>query len=244
MPDGPLLALDPRHDTGALAQAYATFQRLQIRDLLTPPSAEAIHGVLARETPWGLAWHGKDAPPEFVRNETLQRLTPADQDRMGRALRDALSGREYGFVYTAYPMLKAYLERWNPGSVHERLLEEINSPPMLDFIRAVTGIPEIVKADAQATLYAPTQFLALHDDAEAERGRRVAYVLNFCAEDWRPDWGGYLNFYDDDGDVIAGYRPRFNALNLFTVPQRHNVTYVPPFAPVGRFAITGWFRDQ
>ena len=68
--------------------------------------------------------------------------------------------------------------------------------------------------------------------------------MNFCAEEWRPDWGGYLNFYDDEGDVVAGYKPRFNALNLFAVPKKHNVTYVPPFAPVGRFAITGWFRDR
>jgi Rps23 Pro-64 3,4-dihydroxylase Tpa1-like proline 4-hydroxylase len=51
-------------------------------------------------------------------------------------------------------------------------------------------------------------------------------------------------FYDEDGDCIAGFKPRFNALNLFAVPQRHSVSYVPPFAPAGRFAITGWFRDQ
>jgi Rps23 Pro-64 3,4-dihydroxylase Tpa1-like proline 4-hydroxylase len=66
--------------------------------------------------------------------------------------------------------------------------------------------------------------------------------MNFCAEPWRPDWGGYLQFLDEDGDIVAGYKPRFNALNLFRVPARHNVSYVPPFAPAGRFAITGWFR--
>ena len=47
-----------------------------------------------------------------------------------------------------------------------------------------------------------------------------------------------------DADVIAGYRPRFNALHLFAVPQRHNVSFVPPFAAVARYAITGWFRDR
>jgi hypothetical protein len=29
-----------------------------------------------------------------------------------------------------------------------------------------------------------------------------------------------------------------------TVPQRHNVSFVPPFAPAARYAITGWFRDR
>jgi Rps23 Pro-64 3,4-dihydroxylase Tpa1-like proline 4-hydroxylase len=114
----------------------------------------------------------------------------------------------------------------------------------MDLVRAISGMSDLVKADAQATLYGPNHFLAVHNDEDTSAGRRVAYVLTLCAEDWRPDWGGYLNFYDADGDVVAGYRPRFNALNLFAVPQKHNVSFVPPFAPVARYAITGWFRDR
>jgi Rps23 Pro-64 3,4-dihydroxylase Tpa1-like proline 4-hydroxylase len=113
----------------------------------------------------------------------------------------------------------------------------------MDLVRAITGTPELIKADAQATLYAPQQFLSVHNDEHASAGRRIAYVLNLCAEEWRPEWGGYLLFHDDDGDVIAGFRPRFNALNLFAVPQRHSVSFVAPFAAMARYAITGWFRD-
>ena len=116
-------------------------------------------------------------------------------------------------------------------------------PNFLSFIREVTGISTIAKGDAQATLYAPGHFLGQHIDSHVADGWVVAYVMNFT-KDWRPDWGGYLNFFDDDGDIIAGYRPRFNALNMFKVPRAHAVSYVPPFAPVGRFAITGWFRDR
>jgi Rps23 Pro-64 3,4-dihydroxylase Tpa1-like proline 4-hydroxylase len=140
-------------------------------------------------------------------------------------------------------MVDAY-RKWDPDGPHDMLLEYLNDAPVLDFVRAVTGVAEIVKADAQATLYAPTQFLAVHNDQHSGAGRRVAYVLNLCAVPWRPDWGGYLMFYDDDLDVVAGYRPRFNALNLFAVPQVHAVTFVPPFAPIARYAITGWFLDR
>jgi SM-20-related protein len=59
---------------------------------------------------------------------------------------------------------------------------------------------------------------------------------------WRADWGGILNFLDADGHVAEGYVPAFNALNLFRVPQRHNVSYVAPFAMNGRYSITGWLR--
>jgi Rps23 Pro-64 3,4-dihydroxylase Tpa1-like proline 4-hydroxylase len=75
-------------------------------------------------------------------------------------------------------------------------------------------------------------------------GWEVAYVLNLAREDWHPDWGGYLLFLDEEGDVIEGFRPRFNALNLFRVPQSHSVSYVPPFAPIGRMAVTGWLRSR
>jgi hypothetical protein len=40
------------------------------------------------------------------------------------------------------------------------------------------------------------------------------------SRDGKPDWGGYFNIPGDRGDVRAG------------------------FAPVGRYAITGWVRDR
>ncbi|HEX5536856.1 MAG TPA: 2OG-Fe(II) oxygenase family protein [Sphingobium sp.] len=38
--------------------------------------------------------------------------------------------------------------------------------------------------------------------------------------------------------------PRFNALSLFRVPQRHHVGCVAPFAPKPRISITGWLRTE
>lgn len=245
MPDAaPLLALNPALDRAALAAEFRATRRLQIRDILTPVSAQALYEVLAGRTPWGLAWQAAANGPHVIRGEALPRTTQAERAAVTDAIDAAMRGPDYAFSYMLYPLVKAALEGWAPGGVHEQLLQELNTPAVLDFMRGVSGIAELVKADGQATLYAPTQFLARHDDAEPTRGRRIAYVLNLCPVDWRPDWGGYLNFLDDDGDVIAGYRPRFNALNIFEVPQPHHVTFVPPFAPVARYAVTGWFRDK
>ena len=105
-------------------------------------------------------------------------------------------------------------------------------------------IRELLKADAQATLYAPGHFLNFHNDTPNERThRRVAYVLGF-AKDWHPDWGGLLQFYDADLNITDVLRPRFNVLSMFTVPQDHAVTYVVPYAPLGRYSITGWYMDR
>lgn len=136
-------------------------------------------------------------------------------------LNSAATDADYGFSYHCYPLVTAYLEHWQPGSPHERLLEELNGPVILELVRAISGIAEIVKLDGQATLYAPGHFLRPHNDEESQRGRRVAYVLNLTAGEWQPHWGGYLNFFTPDWDIEQAFRPHFNCLNLFKVPQWH-----------------------
>jgi 2-oxoglutarate-Fe(II)-dependent oxygenase superfamily protein len=243
--DGPrLLDLNPALDVAALAAAFARDHRLQVRDVLTAASARIVHRILAEETPWGLSWQAGAQGPEALRRDAVVAMTAGERQARAQALMTAMRATGYAFTYASYPLVDGYLGKWAPDGPHDLLLEYINDKPVMDLVRAITGIPGLVKADAQATLYAPNQFLAVHNDEHAVGGRRIAYVLTLCAEDWRPDWGGYLNFYNDDGDVIAGYRPRFNALNLFTVPQRHNVSFVAPFAAVARYAIAGWFRDR
>ncbi|HWH17932.1 MAG TPA: 2OG-Fe(II) oxygenase family protein [Allosphingosinicella sp.] len=240
----PLFELNPAVDRAALAYRFATEKRVQIRNFLTEQAAQTVHGILSRETPWGLAWQAGNDGPHGPSRERLAAMSAEERGAISARIGQAMQGRDYAFLYGQYRMLDAYLERRADHEGLDLLVEHINSEPFLDLIREVTGLPELVKGDAQATLYAPGHFLAQHDDSHVAEGWRIAYVMNFCREDWRPDWGGYLLFYDAEGDVIAGFRPRFNALNLFLVPQKHNVTYVPPFAPSGRFAITGWFRDR
>lgn len=238
----PLFEINPGLDRAQLARAFGEHGRVQIKDVLTVRTADEIHHVLARGTSWGLAWRAGTEGPAHLRKRELAAMPPAGRAELARKAEAAAGRGDYAFSYAQYPLLDAYLEKWDEGSAHDLLLEHINDAPFLGLVREVTGVSTLIKADAQATLYAPGQFLAVHDDSHVAEGWRIAYVLSL-ARDWRPDWGGYLTFLDDDGDIVAGLRPRFNALNLFAVPQRHNVTYVPPFAPIGRYAITGWVRD-
>ena len=240
MPD--LLQLNPRLDVPALAAELASSGRLQIPDILTDESAIGLRALLAKDTPWCLAWQaGAAGPAQVIPDRILKTVPPAEIEAItARAFADP----EYGFAYHSYPLVTAYLERWRPGSAQERLLEELNGPDILDFMRAVTGLPSIAKMDGQATLYGPGNFLRPHTDAESQRGRLVAYVLNLTIEDWQAEWGGSLNFIDDDGKVSQSLPPRFNSLNLFRVPQWHEVGRVAASAPLGRYAVTGWARDR
>ena len=239
-----LFALNPAIDSAAAKARYDATGRVQIRDFLTPQSAEAVHAVLAGDTLWGMALAAGDGPKDLG-PDALRAMTAQDRATMGQAVGKTMRARGYGFVYQRYPMVTAYLEQWEPDGPLAMLLEHINDAPLKALVSNVTGVQGLVKADAQATLFAAGQFLGMHDDRDshADDGRRVAYVMSF-ARDWHPDWGGYLNFFNDDGDIIEGFQPRFNCLNMFSVPQRHHVSFVPMWSPPGRFAITGWFRDR
>lgn len=196
-------------------------------------------------TSWELAWQAGDSGPQAIDNATLAGPEAASAGRKASEATDVAARLgQYACRFASYPILRAYLERRMPGGPYDLLLEHLNAPPMLDLVRAVTGMPELVKADAQASLFAANHFLGLHRDTHKEQGWRVAYVLGLAPDGWRPDWGGYLQFFDEEGDIVCGWKPRFNVLNLFAVPCDHAVSYVAPFAPTGRVSITGWFRDR
>ncbi|MGB7407944.1 MAG: 2OG-Fe(II) oxygenase family protein [Pontixanthobacter sp.] len=241
-----LFAINPKLDRAALRAQFAADRRVQIRDVLTRETAEEIRMILGKATRWGVAaqagetGEAKQVLADSLTNDTGKRNA---QLYANEAYKAAAEG-DYGFAFAQYSLVQAMQQNWDPDGPHQMLLEYLNAPDFLDLVRDVVGMPELVKADGQATLFAPQHFLGLHTDSHVAEGWRVAYVLNLGLDDWKPDWGGYLNFFDEDGDIVHGYRPRFNALNLFAVPSRHNVSYVPPFAPLGRFAITGWLRDR
>lgn len=239
-----LLALNPALDRSALAADFARHGRVQIRDVLDRRAAEELRAILAQQTQWGIAWNAGADGPHGLRQHEFARLSEDDRIDVGNRVAQSASLGHYTFTYARYPMLDAYRDKWAAGSPHDIVFEHLNDTPVLDLIRGITGFPGLAKADAQATLFAPSHFLSVHEDNHVGEKAKVGYVLNLCPDDWAPDWGGYLNFFNAEEDIVAGYRPRFNSLNLFAVPTRHNVSYVPPFAPVGRFAITGWFREQ
>lgn len=240
-----LFEINPGIDRATAAETYRTLGRVQIRDVLTAETAREIRAILLHKLRWGMAVGEGTARPISVRSEEIATAEGAAWVNRAAAGAHAASHKgDYGFRFAHYPIVDALNERWEPGGIHELLLEHLNADAFLSLAREVTGIAELCRADAQATLFAANHYLGRHIDSHVAEGWRVAYVLNLAIDDWHPDWGGYLQFLDEDGDIVAGYRPRFNALNLFAVPQLHSVSYVPPFSPKGRLALTGWLSDR
>lgn len=231
--------LNPDLDVPALAAAFARHGRLQVHDVLRADAAERVHDCLAREVPWNFTYRmgGRNvlkSPQELAAMGREEKL------RMGQAILDEAQ-RQFSFGFMTYPMVRAYRAGENPGLFLNRVLEALASPEFIGFARGVTGDDAIGHVDAQATRYSAGHFLTLHDDADYEgEERRCAYVLNF-SRGWRAEWGGLLQFVDDEGSVAESFVPHFNSLSLFRVPTRHIVSYVAPYATGHRLSITGWF---
>ena len=155
---------------------------------------------------------------------------------------NAAAREGFGYIYENHPVYDAW--RTGDANAHrplDALVQFLNSETFLALARDLVGAPDINFADAQVTRYGQGHFLTQHDDEVAGRNRRAAYVLMLTRR-WRPDWGGHLLFYDEQGNSSGGYTPTFNTLNIFKVPVPHSVTQVTAFAGASRLAITGWLR--
>jgi Rps23 Pro-64 3,4-dihydroxylase Tpa1-like proline 4-hydroxylase len=238
----PKLRLNPDLDPADYAEAYARDGVVQIEDIFPAEVADHLFEVLTRQTVWRLVFSTGEDKPVVLSQEQLQAMAP---DRRAALFRDinARARDNIGFLYSVWPMIQAYLEKWEPGHPLHAVTEFLQTAEVREFGRAVIGCARITKVDAQATLYGPGHFLTRHRDEGLKLERRAAYTLGF-ARDWQPDYGGLLAFVDDDLNLSRAYLPRFNVLTLFDGLKQHSVTSVAGFAPIGRYSITGWFRDD
>ena len=212
--------------------------RVQVADYLQPEAAERLRHCLADEVPWTLALRDGDGARTIAHVDYA--AMPADaQAGLLRRVADSARGGEYRFAYDSYMMVSAYKEGRDPDLLLHRVLEFFNTPGYIGFVRELTGDAGIRRVNAQATRYRPGHFLRYHTDIDSSEGRRYAYVLNLT-RDWQPDWGGLLQFVDDDDRIVDTFLPRWNSLSLFRVPAGHTVSLVAPWADADRLAITGW----
>lgn len=229
----PAPELNPDLDGRVLAHEFRKSGRIHIPNVLTEASARRVFHALEHETPWSVLFN------EGNEHLEIARIPPGEQQKLTLAAWDrARSG--FQFLYRHHRLSDNREPYPKPGHYLGKIAEFLTSRELMGFIREVTGEDAVVWASAHATLYMPLDFLTIHDDNIPENDRRVAYVLNMTPN-WRPDWGGALQFFDRPDHIEEAYLPAFNALNLFRVPKLHSVAQVAPFGGM-RYAVSGWFH--
>ena len=233
--DDSLPALNPAVDRTVLAEMFRTRGRVHIPNVLTRASAERLYRCLAQETKWTLTLNnGRDFLD--VENATLEERNKLALSAWQRARND------FQYLFDNHRLSRAGEPYEDQAHYLARIMEFLNSPALLGFVREITGLSDIAWTDAQATLYRPGDFLNVHDDSKGGHKRLAAYVLNMTPA-WRPDWGGVLQFVSPSGNIEEGYVPTFNALNVFRVPKLHFVSHVAPYGGY-RYSVTGWFHAR
>ena len=240
MPDDADLRITLAQDRiDAAAQSYARSGILRVGELFQTDVAEALYQHLDTQVPWGRtinqganAW---DFGPEMIAT-----LDGGGEAGMIASIHQA-ARTGFQFVFDSLIVSDDPKARNARGLLLDRVIAALNHPDSLATFRAITGAPDIRLVNGQATRYLPGHFLTSHDDGIDGEDRVAAYVINLT-KDWRPDWGGMLQFHNAGGDLPLSLKPAFNAMHLFRVPQMHSVSYVAPFAGAPRYAITGWLR--
>lgn len=238
-----LLEFNAALDRAQFREEFERAGQVQVPDVLTEDSAARVRGVLENETPWLLSWCAGDSGPRYIAPDELARMPRESLLTIERTIAEAGNAGGFCYIYMSYPLDIAFANKWRPGSVHEQIRAELRGESFAGLLRDVTGHSEIAGADGYLTHFAPGQFLSQHSDEGTKWRRVVAYVLNVTFVAWKPDFGGYLTFFDERGDVDSAFMPRYNSLNVFSVPRLHSVTRVAPFAPHGRAGISGWARE-
>ena len=233
------LRLSPALDVAALHRAFEARHRLHIPGVLDPAGAEAVVTAMEAFDGWKVS---VSAGGEFFELPLSGRVA-AEPGKQGWIDQARVDGAEPRMQYI-FDTRRLDLEPEDaPRDAVSEVLDFLNGPDFLAFVRGVTGDDRIDFADAQATRYRPGHVLTGHDDGAEGKNRLYAYVLNLTRY-WRADWGGVLAFEGADGHIEEGFAPAFNALNIFAVPMRHAVTQVASFAPRDRLSITGWLRSR
>jgi SM-20-related protein len=225
--------LNPALDASALAESFRSKGRIHIPNILNEAAARRTYKALDRETPWSLTFN------EGEKHFDFDQVSPHEKQQKAYAAWTRARD-EFQFFHHRHRLTTAGEPYKDPAHYYAKFVPFLSSPELLNFVRAVTGAPQIAWVNAMATLYKPFDFLTAHDDDVKGDNRVIAYVFNFTLV-WRPDWGGALQFLDEHGNIEEGYIPSFNALNLFRVPKRHAVAQIAPFGG-HRYAITGWFH--
>lgn len=211
--------------------------RVQISDFLQISAAERLRTCLQNEVPWTLAERSDGVSKTIPAVDYLAMDATRRSDHLNKAYERAKT--QFQFVYESYMMVKASIEGRDPTLILHAILDFLNSEEFIAFARWLVNDPRITHASAQATRYRAGHFLTRHQDEDQHEDRAYAYVINLT-KNWHSDWGGLLQFENDQGDVTQTFVPHWNSLSLFRVPQSHTVSLVAPFATEDRLAITGW----
>lgn len=232
----PQFRLNRALERQSLSRAFRRKGRVQIPAILRPGDAQALYQCLSERTQWGLlVGSGPGIDQNYVSPEQCKIFTDAQHrtlHRMAHAFRRRSGSHLMGVRLIGHDAF----ERANDSSLLARFTDWLNSRAFLNFIRDITGAPDIHHVTVQAMRFGADHFASYHADATAGDHQRATCVFGLSPA-WQRSWGGLLQFANRHGKLQDEFIPRFNSMIVFEPSMRHAVSLVTRQAQIPRYSI-------
>jgi len=232
-----MIKINPELDLKLLAKQFEEKGVLQVPNFFTEESAEYLYSMINNHSIWHLAYNDQSGFYESELSEFL--ALPEQRQQNFLKLIQSRASDHFQYCFIQYYISQAIEQGENEHCPAHEIHQFVNSESYLNFARAITGEQLISKADSYISKYNEGHFLTSHDDLHPKHDRVAACTFGMT-KGWNPDWGGNLVFYDNNGNISKGYKPSFNTLNIFSIPQYHAVQMVNRGAKTSRQSILSW----
>lgn len=154
-------------------------------------------------------------------------------------------------LYQSIDLANLDLDKYSDLVELKAFREAITSKRFRDMVSEITGCgPLTDRVDCAVNNYAQGSHLLCHDDVIGSR--KISYIVYMTddSEEWKPEYGGSLELYDQNNGVIdchpsAKILPSPNTMGIFEVVpgvSLHSVQEVFT-ADRPRISIQGWFHS-
>lgn len=237
------MTLTPRTDVdvAALKAEFADKGFVKIDDFIDEPSSrELIKNLPPAADRWQMTFR-RDGRVEALEANRMQSMTERNRVKLSNEIYSAaLNGPQ--FVYQKISLDEAATEAANKDEKGLLVREMLNSDAVLSLVKSVSGEEGLTRALSDATYFVRNQFKN-REMGPDDGAVHVGFEL-YLTSPWREDFGGFLNFYDDDGNILDAVYPRFRQLVLYRLPRAHGVSALAPFCNALRFSISGSFTTD
>ena len=235
------IELNKKTNLKEFAKKLQSGEPTQIENVFSDETAEMIYNALDKDVEWTLTFKTPKGPVALSPAQ-IKRLPPQAVDQYFKLIHQSAAEEIFTYVFSTCPIDEAAKAGKPVNEVLLAFHAFLNTDEALDFFREASGDQGITRATCYASLFGPDQFITIHNDTDTypSEDRRINCVFSFT-KGWKPDWGGYLNFFDENNDIKHGFLPRFNVVTCAKLPAAHSVTAVAPFANASRFVIVSWF---
>ena len=211
-------------DPKALAKEYKKAGRVLIKDAMDAKCADKLSESIETMAIWRTV---------YLDGETERRISGHDlQSLTNRRQRDMqeniyIQARQ-GYQYLRYECPTDVI----PDSKDPKGLTDADvffkSDGFRDFLRKIAGAKDGELENVGARWLQRDHFMA--DSALATKlpDCKLWFSMDMTRT-WQMQWGGQLNFLDDEGEIEQAWSPGFNQLSVYAGGTRHSIGYVTPF---------------